>query len=285
MQASLRAGDDSVNPGRHMEIGPPEPRDAAGAVRKRSVLGTALCVTTYDHLGSVCRHLARQERVVVLDFTNTQIVTLRRHDARFRAITRRIDYFVPDSMPLVWCLNARGARMPDRVYGPTFMRLFLATAGPDFTHYFLGGSEECAHRLQANLRQANPSLRVVGLRTGYFKPDSEEAIIEEVNRLSPDFIWVGLGTPKQQEWIERNRDRIGRGVLLAVGFAFDVNAGTKLDAPPWMQRLGLTWIFRMATEPRRLVGRYLKYNSLFLFYLLWDGLRGRAFEVTADRRP
>ena len=79
-------------------------------------------------------------------------------------------------------------------------------------------------------------------------------------------------TPKQQEWIQENKARIQRGVVLAVGFAFDVNAGTKSDAPMWMQRLGLTWIHRMASEPRRLLWRYLRYNSLFIFYLVRDAL-------------
>ena len=100
--------------------------------------------------------------------------------------------------------------------------------------------------------------------------------MDEINHLSPDFIWVGLGTPKQQDWIHRNKQHIKRGVVLAVGFAFDVNAGTKPDAPAWMQRLGLTWVYRMASEPRRLVSRYIRYNTLFLWYLLWDGVRGKA---------
>jgi N-acetylglucosaminyldiphosphoundecaprenol N-acetyl-beta-D-mannosaminyltransferase len=86
-----------------------------------------------------------------------------------------------------------------------------------------------------------------------------------------------LGTPKQQAWVHKYKSQIRRGVVLAVGFAFDVNAGMKPDAPLWMQRVGLTWVYRLASEPRRLVTRYLKFNSLFLFYLLRDGLRGEAF--------
>ncbi|MGI9172835.1 MAG: WecB/TagA/CpsF family glycosyltransferase, partial [Chthoniobacterales bacterium] len=84
---------------------------------------------------------------------------------------------------------------------------------------------------------------------------------------------VGLGTPKQQEWIHRHKVKIPRGLLLAVGFAFDVNAGMKKDAPAWMQRVGLTWVFRAWSEPRRLLTRYLRYNSLFLYYLAHDALR------------
>jgi N-acetylglucosaminyldiphosphoundecaprenol N-acetyl-beta-D-mannosaminyltransferase len=152
------------------------------------------------------------------------------------------------------------------------MRYFLRHSPAPLTHYFLGGSEECVRRLQSIVEGENPNLRVAGVRNGYFQRDEESAILEEINRLSPDFIWVGLGTPKQQDWIFRHKGRIARGMVFAVGFAFDVNAGMKRDAPLWMQRLGLTWVFRLASEPGRLVGRYLRFNSLFLYYLWRDGL-------------
>lgn len=118
-----------------------------------------------------------------------------------------------------------------------------------------------------------PGVNFVGTRDGYFSPNEEREILDEINRLAPDFIWVGLGTPKQQDWIHRHKSEIRRGVLLAVGFAFDVNAGMKKDAPAWMQRAGLTWAFRAGSEPRRLFARYLRYNSLFLYYLAHDALR------------
>ena len=99
-------------------------------------------------------------------------------------------------------------------------------------------------------------------------------IIESINDCSPDFIWVGLGTPKQQAWIHRHKHRFTRGALLAVGFAFDVNAGTKPDAPLWMQRCGMGWVFRLSSEPRRLLGRYAYYNTMFLWLLLKNGWKG-----------
>ena len=244
------------------------------------VLGTPLECTSYAAWTARCQDLARSGATVAIDFTNTQIVTMRRHEPAFRQVTSRFDYFVPDGMPLIWCLNWQGAGLRDRVYGPTFMRHCILASPAPLTHYFLGGSEECLARLQVALRAENPDLVFVGSQHGYFKTAEEDRIVDEINRLEASFVWVGLGTPKQQEWIHRNKGRIRRGVVLAVGFAFDVNAGTKPDAPPWMQRWGLTWAFRIASEPRRLVGRYVRYNSLFLFYLLWDGWRGRAF---ADR--
>ena len=237
--------------------------------RSFPLLGTPLLATTYDELIARCHELARAGGTYAIDFTNTHIVTLRRHEAEFRELTNGVDYFVPDGMPLIWCLNRRGAELRDRVYGPTFMRRCLEASGPPWKHYFLGGSAACLEKLRARFSQDE----VVGVRHGYFPPNEEAEIVAEINRLDPDFIWIGLGTPKQQEWIHHQKTSIRRGVLLAVGFAFDVNAGMKKDAPAWMQRLGLTWVFRIFSEPRRLFSRYLRYNSLFLYYLAHDAFR------------
>ena len=242
-----------------------------------TILNTPLLKTSYAELISTLQDLLRQPRPFAVDFTNTHIVTLRRHDPLFRAVTAKFDFFIPDGMPLIWCLNLQGANLRDRIYGPTFMRKCVLASPTPFTHYFLGGSDHCVRRLKEVFTTENPGVQIVGFRNGYFNPEDGPAIVEEINRLSPDFIWVGLGTPKQQVWIDQYLSQIKRGIVLAVGFAFDVNAGTKKDAPLWLQRLGLTWCHRLASEPVRLGRRYAYYNSLFLFYLLSDGIRGRAF--------
>jgi N-acetylglucosaminyldiphosphoundecaprenol N-acetyl-beta-D-mannosaminyltransferase len=248
-----------------------------------SVLDTPLVVTDYDGLAGYCLEWARRPRCVAMEFVNTHIVTMRRHDAAFRDIMSAYDYLLPDGMPLVWCLNRAGAGLRDRVYGPTFMRRFLETAPAGTTHYLLGGSPECGARLREIFGRANPGVKFIGSFHGRCGADglldgaAEKEVVDEINRLSPDFIWVGFGTPKQQAWAWQHKHLIRRGVILTVGFAFDANAGLKPDAPLWMQRRGLTWLYRLCIEPRRLGARYFKYNSLFLFYLLRDGLRGRAW--------
>jgi N-acetylglucosaminyldiphosphoundecaprenol N-acetyl-beta-D-mannosaminyltransferase len=244
-------------------------------MRSIDVLGTPLAATTYDALTDQCHEWARDDRTRAIDLTNTQIVTMRRHEPAFRESTSTVDLFVPDGMPLIWTLNRRGAGLNDRVYGPTFMRHCIKRSPAPFRHYLLGGSEECLRLLRERLLAEQPALQIVGSRNGYFAAQEEEEIVREINALSPDFIWVGLGTPKQQKWIHRHKPEIKRGVILAVGFAFDVNAGTKADAPAWMQRRGLTWVFRILSEPRRLATRYLRYNSLFLFYLAKEALQRR----------
>jgi N-acetylglucosaminyldiphosphoundecaprenol N-acetyl-beta-D-mannosaminyltransferase len=252
-------------------------------MRSIALLGTPLLLTNYSELGNSCRHWARASAPLALDFANTQIVTLRRHEPQFRELTSAYDGFPPDGMPLIWCLNRAGAALKDRVYGPTFMRLFLKDLPPGYSHYLLGGTEECGRRLREIFQRENPALKFVGSFHGLCQADgrldleTETEVLDELNRLSPDFIWVGFGTPKQQAWVKRYKPQIKRGVILTVGFAFDVNAGMKPDAPAWMQKLGLTWVFRLATEPRRLGPRYLKYNFLFVWYLFWDGLRGKAW--------
>lgn len=246
----------------------------------KDILGTPMLVTDYAALIAECSRRAALPGVTAIEFANTQIVTMRRVDDSFRRITDAYDFFVPDGMPLIWCLNARGAQMPDRVYGPTFMRECLQSPLSPRRHYLLGGSEELGRRLREVIHSWNPASQIVGSFHGHFRMDgslkdgSEAGLLEEINLASPDYLWVGLGTPKQQAWIHRNKAKLRRGVIFGVGFGFDVNAGMKPDAPAWMQRSGLTWLFRLFSEPRRLAGRYFKYNTLFIYHLCRDALFG-----------
>ncbi len=256
-----------------------------------SCLGTPLTVT--DHAGALalCLRLARGDRPAAVEFCNTQIVTLRRSDPDYRAVSRAFDHFIPDSSPLLWLLNAHGAGMGDRVYGPAFFDHALRNSPAGATHYLIGGSEACGTALREKYTRLNPDLRIVGTFHGRCDAggrlgSDDEGVHRELLRLEPDFVWVGLGTPKQQRWIARAKPLLGRGTLLSVGQAFDVNAGLRSDAPAWMQRLGLTWLYRMASEPRRLAGRYVRHNSEFLGYLVADLVRGRIYEPSEpDSRP
>src|SRR5207245_10666871 len=144
------------------------------------VLGTPLLITDYSGLAKTCLEWARSQRCVALDFANTQIVTMRRHDAAFRDLTSAYDYFPPDGMPLVWCLNRAGAKLRDRVYGPTFMRKFLTSSPPDVTHYLLGGSEECGAKLRQRFAELNTGIKFVVSFHGTCQTDDNiEAAVEQ----------------------------------------------------------------------------------------------------------
>ena len=202
-----------------------------------------------------------------VDFTNVHIVAMRKVDPDFREETSRVDWFVPDSQILTWAATWLGARGNERVYGPAFLDYFVRHADEDLTHYFLGASSDSLEQLIAKLKKKRPGLKIVGSHDGYFKEEDEPAINNDINRARPDVVWVGLGTPKQQEWIHRNKESLNVGALLAVGFAFDVNAGTKSDGPEWMGKMGVLWLYRFLCEPRRLFKRYAVYNSVFLWHL------------------
>jgi UDP-N-acetyl-D-mannosaminuronic acid transferase (WecB/TagA/CpsF family) len=173
-----------------------------------SCLGTPLTVT--DHAGALalCLRLARGDRSAAVEFCNTQIVTLRRSDPDYRAVSQAFDHFIPDSSPLLWLLNAHGAGMKDRVYGPAFFDYALRNSPAGTTHYLIGGSEACGTALREKYARLNPDLRIVGTFHGRCDADGrlggdDEGIRGELLGLEPDFIWVGLGTPKQQRWIAR----------------------------------------------------------------------------------
>lgn len=240
------------------------------------ILNSPLLATSYDDLvGRLIKAVREGGKTLAVDFSNTHVVTMRRHDSSFHQLTETMDLSVPDGMPLVWVMNFCGAGLKDRVYGPTFTRKFLENCPSEMTHYLVGGSTECGEKFRERMTALNPSLHFVGGYHGRCSVDGvldeDEVVLKDIQTKQPDFIWVGLGTPKQYAWISRIKPKLNYGILMAVGFAFDVNAGMKPDAPAWMQSLGLTWLYRMASEPRRLVGRYVKYNSLFLWYLLRDG--------------
>ena len=248
-------------------------------IKRIPVLGTELAVTSYENLSNLLLQRASDVGCFAIDFSNTHIITMRRHVRGFLDMTNCMDLFVPDAVPLVWVMNAKGAGMRDRVYGPTFLRECVRLSPSNVRHYFLGGDQSCLNALLINLKQVNPELMICGSHHGYFGLDQEEEVWRSINQAKPDLLWVGLGTPKQQEWINRWKPRFNSGVLLAVGFAFDVNAGMKSDAPAWMQRAGMTWLYRMGSEPRRLIGRYLKWNSLFIWYLLSETMGRKSGHV------
>lgn len=236
-----------------------------------TVLNTPCLLTTRESLAAaiagVCHDEERSEPLSV-DFTNVHITTLRSLDPEFHQQTSSVDWFVSDSQILSWSITLLGGRGHTRVYGPDFLAHFFQNGEKGLGHAFLGGSQECLDLLCTKIKTIQPEARIASTHHGYFKPEDESAIIDSINRSNADILWVGLGTPKQQQWIHQHKAQLNVAVILAVGFAFDVNAGTKRDAPAWLGPLGLTWLHRLLSEPRRLWKRYLLYNPAFLFKLL-----------------
>ena len=246
------------------------------------VLGAPLAVT--DYAGAVAQALAwaaGAEAPRLIAAANTHLITLTRRDPAFGAAMQRFDLLLPDGMPLVWVMNRSLAEpLRDRVYGPTFMlRCLEATQGGPWSHLFIGGSEPMLDALRTRLLARFPALRIAGAYSppfGEWSAEEHERILEIIRASSAQFVWIGLGCPKQELWLARHRGRLPARVYGAVGAAFAFHAGLVRQAPPWMQRAGLEWLFRLLAEPRRLWQRYLVFNTLFVWYLLRDwGRRGK----------
>jgi N-acetylglucosaminyldiphosphoundecaprenol N-acetyl-beta-D-mannosaminyltransferase len=195
------------------------------------------------------------------------IMECRRSD-EVRHIFNAAGMVTPDGMPVVWVAQLSGHPEVRRVYGPDLMLAALERGR--HRHFFYGGGPGVAVRLAETFKSRFPDLQIAGTFEPPFAPldqlCSPEAA-EVINRSEADVVWVGMSSPKQDQWMARMRPLLTAPVLIAVGAAFDFHSGTVKQAPRWMQRWGLEWTFRLATQPRRLWRRYLVDNPWFLWEL------------------
>ena len=186
----------------------------------------------------------------------------------------------PDGMPLVWVARALGHHNVGRVYGPDLMLAVLRRER--HRHFFYGGGPGVAERLAGAVMTRYPKLEVAGFIEPPFAPLDElctPAVAQAINAGSADIVWVGMSSPKQDLWMTRMRPLLDAPVLIAVGAAFDFHTGRVRQAPAWIQRSGLEWLFRLGTEPRRLWRRYLVDNPWFVWELFLQSTRLKRFDL------
>lgn len=246
------------------------------------VLGVPLAVTDYegalDWIDAAVAAGAREYLCVAAVHT----VMESRDDEALREAVDGAAFTVPDGQPLAWALRALGHDIDARVYGPELMARACARAErTGQRHYLYGGrDDEALAQLTDNLRARYPRLRIAGGWAPPFRELSDaelDDVAARINAAAPDVVWVGIGVPKQEKWMAAMRERLDAPVLVGVGAAFDFHAGLVPQAPAWMQRAGLEWLFRLRQEPRRLWRRYARHNPRFLagFALQWTGHRRR----------
>lgn len=199
-------------------------------------------------------------------------------DPQFKDLHSDADLVLPDGMPLTWIGRSRGfGRAIARTPGADVVdQVCLNSLSLGATHYFYGGKPGVAEAMVRNLTAKYPNLKIVGTYSPPFRElplgDSfsaeQNAEILEIKRLMPDFIWVGISTPKQEVWISEASKILEKGVLFGVGAAFDFHAGLVTRAPQWMSSTGLEWLHRLLSEPKRLWRRYLLVAPKFVFALI-----------------
>jgi N-acetylglucosaminyldiphosphoundecaprenol N-acetyl-beta-D-mannosaminyltransferase len=241
--------------------------DAGGPLESRTIVGVRVDATTYEDAAGRIVEWAKsgESRYVCVAAVNN---VMQAHDGEvFRRVMNGADLVTPDGMPLVWGLRALGLRDATRVYGPDLTPVVLdAAAAAGVTVGFYGGTPEVLRSLLQLVRKRWPELRVAYAYSPPFRSATaaEEAdTIRAINQSGAQILFVGIGCPKQEIWMSRHRGRV-RAVMVGVGAAFDFLAGTKRQAPRFMQKTGTEWIFRLLAEPRRLWKRYLRHNPRFV---------------------
>jgi N-acetylglucosaminyldiphosphoundecaprenol N-acetyl-beta-D-mannosaminyltransferase len=196
------------------------------------------------------------------------------HDVlEFREILKRADLITPDGMPLVWMMRLKGVRRQQRTYGPTLMLHILKMAARENIPVgFYGAEPTTLDALVARMKKAYPTLQIAYVFSPPFRSLNDDETIQirrEIIHSGVRVLFVGLGCPRQEKWIDSQRGHIP-AVMIGVGAAFDFHAGVKPQAPDWMQKLGLEWLFRLFAEPQRLWKRYLYHIPRFIVLAVAD---------------
>jgi N-acetylglucosaminyldiphosphoundecaprenol N-acetyl-beta-D-mannosaminyltransferase len=240
------------------------------------ILGVGVSAITMQHaLDSIEGWIDRREQHYICVTTVHSIMECRR-DEELRRIHAGAGLVTPDGMPLVWISRMRGQDHVERVYGPDLLLECAARAAErGWRFFFYGGETGVPEKLAARLKARYPGLIVAGTYSPPFRqltPEEDAEVVDRINAADPDIVWVGLGAPKQDHWMAQHEGRVNASVMIGVGAAFDFHSGHKRQAPRWMQRSGLEWMFRLGAEPRRLWYRYLYHNPRFIWHVLNEGI-------------
>ncbi|HUL03819.1 MAG TPA: WecB/TagA/CpsF family glycosyltransferase [Gemmatimonadales bacterium] len=240
------------------------------ALNSRFILGTRTDSTNYKDATTQVLAWAKIPECRYVCVSNVHVTMESYDSSEYRAIVNGADLVTPDGMPLVWALRLFGVADATRVYGPTLMEHVLERAAEvGVAVGFYGTTPEVLTRLLQACQRRFPELPVVYAHAPPFRQltaEEDAVVVREINGSGARILFVGLGCPKQERWMASHKGRVN-AVMLGVGAAFDFLAGLKPQAPRWMQRAGLEWLFRLATEPRRLWRRYAYHNPRFVALL------------------
>lgn len=235
--------------------------------KKIKVIGAPIDALSWDLVLDRIYFWAKEMQSRYVCICNVHSVVTAFGDPAFDHVLQGADMATPDGAPIAWMLRRLGNDDQERINGPDLMLRYCEQAALRRESIFLyGSSEETLSRLQEVLRKRFPDLNIAGAISPPFRPltpAEDEQFVRLINSSGAGTVWVSLGCPKQELWMAAHRGQIN-AVMIGVGAAFDYHAGTIKRAPVWMQHHGLEWLYRLASEPRRLWWRYWITNSVFI---------------------
>ena len=233
-----------------------------------NILGVDIAVTNMkDTVEYIDKNLERLKGNYIC-VSNVHTTVMAYEDEEYRKIQNGGAICLPDGGPLSTLSIKRGFKGAERVTGPDLMdEIFTLSQKKGYTHYFYGSTDENLNLLKNKLMMKYPKLNIVGMYSPPFKDKIEiekKEKIDKINSLNVDFLWVGLGAPKQEKWMYEHKNKIG-ALMIGVGAGFDYFSGNINRAPKWMQNNNLEWFYRLIQEPKRLFKTYMKTNTKFIW--------------------
>lgn len=233
-----------------------------------NILGLNVAVTNMNETLKYIEDKLDELRGKYICITNVHTTVMAYEDDNYKNIQNKAALILPDGNPLSSLSRKRGFKEAKRVTGPDLMQeIFKISEEKGYKHYFYGSTEDTLSQLNIKLKERYPKLNISGMYSPAFKSNvslENEKKIKEINASNPDFIWIGLGAPKQEIWMSLHEGKLN-GVMIGVGAGFDYFADKIKRAPMWMQKYSLEWLYRLIQEPRRLFMRYFITNSKFIY--------------------
>lgn len=206
--------------------------------------------------------------------SNVHTTVMSYDDKRYCAVQNGGIMAIPDGGPLSSVGRKRGFSNMERTTGPDYMKEILKISEKEgYRHFFYGSTEQTLEILEQTLKNRYPGVQIAGMYSPPFRPmtsEEDQEVIQMINESHVDFVWVGLGAPKQEYWMAEHKGKI-KGFMVGVGAAFDYEAGNLERAPRWMQKANLEWLYRLLQEPKRLFKRYFYTNTKFVWNAIVRG--------------
>jgi N-acetylglucosaminyldiphosphoundecaprenol N-acetyl-beta-D-mannosaminyltransferase len=241
-----------------------------------------------ENISSAVQHViatiqeASEDETRLISATGAHGMVHAQQDPEFRELLRRFHLNLPDGKPSVWVGRWKGAKKMERCYGPDFFAALMEdSANRETRHYLCGGAEGVADELKQACATKFDNQRIVGTHCPPFRPLTEDEFAQlgrDIDDAGADIVWIGISTPKQEQFAAQLSEYTSASFIITVGAAFDFHIGNVRQAPTWMQEAGLEWLFRLLMEPRRLSKRVLKVVPGFIYYNLKEFAMGRFFK-------
>ena len=235
-------------------------------MKKESVLGINVSITSYEELKEHINNDIKQNKKSFIVAINPEKILKARQDKKLKKLLNSADYQIPDGIGVVYASKLNKGKIKSRITGIDCMEMLCSMSSEKGYKIFLyGAKEEVVKTAKKKLKEKYENIKIVGTMNGYEK--DEQKIIDAINKSNADIVFVALGSPKQENWILNNKEKINAKIFQGVGGSFDVISGNIKRAPKWMQKIGLEWLYRLIKEPKRIFRqiKLFKFLGLVLF--------------------